>query len=155
MSDLSNLSRPEGAHRNPKRLGRGPGSGTGKTAGKGHKGQKARTGHHGTPSWFEGGQMPLQRRVPKRGFTRIHKVVFQVVDVGQVCALGATEVTRDLLVEKGLARKNGGPIKLLADGDASGRVTVRVDAASKAARAKIEAAGGTVSLPAGSAGGAA
>ena len=68
MVDLSNLERPEGAHRNKKRLGRGPGSGTGKTSGKGHKGQKARTGHHGIPAWFEGGQMPLQRRLPKRGF---------------------------------------------------------------------------------------
>jgi large subunit ribosomal protein L15 len=150
---LGDLHHAVGAVKTRKRLGKGRGSGQGGTAGRGNKGEGQRSGtkyHAG----FEGGQMPLQRRVPKRGFTNINKITFQVVDVGQVCALGAAEVTRDLLVDKGLARKNGGPIKLLADGDAGGRVTVRVDAASRAARAKIEAAGGTVTLP-GKPGGAA
>src|SRR6185503_4390724 len=99
MTDLSNLSRPAGAHREKKRLGRGPGSGKGKTSGKGHKGQKARTGHHGIPAWFEGGQMPLQRRVPKRGFTSPNKVVFEVVNVSQLEKLEESEVTPEVLAQ--------------------------------------------------------
>jgi large subunit ribosomal protein L15 len=144
---LGDLHHAAGAVKTRKRVGKGRGTGQGGTSGRGNKGEGQRSGTK-YRARFEGGQMPLQRRVPKRGFKRPEKVVFQVVDVGQVSALGAAEVTRDLLVEKGLARKNGGPIKLLADGDAGARVTVRVDAASRAARAKIEAAGGTVTLPA-------
>jgi large subunit ribosomal protein L15 len=119
------------------------GTGIGGTGGRGNKGQGQRSGTT-TPPWFEGGQMPLQRRVPKRGFRRPDKVVFQVVDVGQVAGLEAATVTRETLVEKGLVRKNGGPVKLLADGDVKSAITVKVDAASKAAKAKIEAAGGSV-----------
>src|SRR3990172_6203159 len=99
MSDLSNLPRPEGANRTRKRLGRGPGSGTGKTSGKGHKGQKARTGHHGTPAWFEGGQMPLQRRLPKRGFKNPFRKIFEIVNLDDLQALGVDEITPELLAQ--------------------------------------------------------
>jgi large subunit ribosomal protein L15 len=145
MSDLSNLGRPEGAHRKRKRLGRGPGSGTGKTSGKGHKGQKARTGHHGIPAWFEGGQMPLQRRVPKRGFTNQFKVQYDVVNLRDLEQLEDTSITPDLLNERRLANRNR-PVKVLADGNITRKIQLSVHAISAAARAKIEAAGGTVEL---------
>ena len=140
---LGDLHHAPGAVRKPKRRGKGRGTGIGGTGGRGNKGQGQRSGTT-TPPWFEGGQMPLQRRVPKRGFRRPDKVVFQVVDVGQVAGLEAATVTREILVENGLVRVNGGPVKLLADGEVKRAVTVKVDAASKAARAKIEAAGGSV-----------
>jgi large subunit ribosomal protein L15 len=140
---LGDLQHAPGAVKEGKRRGKGRATGLGGTAGRGHKGQGARSGNKQHP-WFEGGQMPLQRRVPKRGFKRPEKVTFQVVDVGQVAGLGADTVTRALMVEKGLVRKNGGPVKLLADGDVTRAISVQVDAASQAARAKIEAAGGTV-----------
>jgi large subunit ribosomal protein L15 len=145
MSDLSNLRRPEGAHREKKRLGRGPGSGKGKTSGKGHKGQKARTGHHGIPAWFEGGQMPVQRRVPKRGFTNVFKVTYEVVNVGQLEKLEETEVNPEVLGAHRLANAKR-PIKVLADGNITRKIDLHVHAISAAARAKVEAAGGTVEL---------
>ena len=145
MSDLSNLSRPEGAHRNPKRLGRGPGSGTGKTAGKGHKGQKARTGHHGTPSWFEGGQMPLQRRLPKRGFTNPFPTTYTIINVDDLQGLEETEVTPEVLAQYRLIGKND-KVKVLGEGSLDRKVTVRAHAYSASAKTKIEAAGGTAEL---------
>jgi len=144
---LGDLHHAPGAVRKPKRRGKGRGTGIGGTGGRGNKGQGQRTGTT-TPPWFEGGQMPLQRRVPKRGFHNQERVEYQVVDVAQIAGLEADEVTRDMLVKKGLVRKNGGPVKLLADGEVKRAVTVKVDAASKAARAKIEAAGGSVSAKA-------
>jgi large subunit ribosomal protein L15 len=147
MSDLSKLPRPEGAHRAPKRLGRGPGSGTGKTAGKGNKGQKARTGHHGIPAWFEGGQMPLQRRLPKRGFKNPFRKVFEIVNLDDVQALGVDEVTPELLAQHRLVDLGKGHrIKVLGEGELSRKVTVKAHAVSAGARAKIEAAGGAVEL---------
>ncbi|MHB1170369.1 MAG: 50S ribosomal protein L15 [Longimicrobiales bacterium] len=148
MSDLSNLSRPEGAHRSSKRLGRGPGSGKGKTSGKGHKGQKARTGHHGIPSWFEGGQMPLQRRVPKRGFNNANfRTTFEIVNIGDLARIEGDEVSPETLHEKRLVDLGKGrKVKLLAEGTIERKLTVRVHAASAAAKAKIEAAGGTLEL---------
>jgi large subunit ribosomal protein L15 len=147
MSDLSNLRRPDGAHRNRKRLGRGPGSGTGKTSGKGHKGQKARTGHHGTPAWFEGGQMPIQRRVPKRGFKNPFRTEYEIVNVGALEALEETDLTPDVLHQHRLIDAgNGRPVKILAEGELTRKVTVHAHKVSAAARAKIEAAGGTVEL---------
>lgn len=148
MSDLSNLSRPEGAHRSSKRLGRGPGSGKGKTSGKGHKGQKARTGHHGIPSWFEGGQMPLQRRVPKRGFNNANfRTTFEIVNIGDLARIEGDEVSPETLHEKRLVDLGKGrKVKLLAEGSIERKLTVRVHAASAAAKAKIEAAGGTLEL---------
>src|SRR5688500_14239816 len=123
MTDLHTLGRPEGANKSRKRLGRGPGSGTGKTSGKGHKGQKARTGHHGIPAWFEGGQMPLQRRVPKRGFTNKNRVGFDIVNVGQLEKLSESVITPEVLAEHRLHwRSRRG--KLLAYCTTTSRVTM-------------------------------
>jgi large subunit ribosomal protein L15 len=147
MSDLSNLRRPAGANRDRKRLGRGPGSGTGKTSGKGHKGQKARTGHHGTPAWFEGGQMPIQRRLPKRGFTNIFRTEYEIVNLEAIAGLEETDITPEVLAQYrlvDLGRKR--PIKILANGELDRKVTVHAHKVSAAARTKIEAAGGTVEL---------
>jgi large subunit ribosomal protein L15 len=146
MTDLSNLRRPDGAHRSKKRLGRGPGSGTGKTSGKGHKGHKARTGG-GTHPWFEGGQMPLQRRVPKRGFTNIFRTVYEIVNVGDLARIEADDITPDVLAAHRLVDLGKGRrIKVLGDGAIERKVTVRAHAVSAGARTKIEAAGGTVEL---------
>ncbi|HXG72364.1 MAG TPA: 50S ribosomal protein L15 [Gemmatimonadaceae bacterium] len=144
---LHNLVPAPGSHRNRKRLGRGPGSGTGKTSGKGHKGIKARAGHHGPGGGkpqFEGGQMPLTRRIPKRGFTNIFRVVNQVVSFEDLTRLPkGAEVTEETLAAAGLIRKGKGPAKLLANGEAK-KVIVRGVKMSAGARQKIEAAGGRV-----------
>ncbi|MGQ0813400.1 MAG: 50S ribosomal protein L15 [Gemmatimonadota bacterium] len=145
MADLHKLGRPAGANKGSKRLGRGPGSGKGKTSGKGHKGQKARTGHHGIPAWFEGGQMPLQRRVPKRGFTNPFRVEYEVVNVGQLEQLGESDITLAVLHEHRLANRNK-LVKVLGAGDLRRKITVRAHKVSDSARAKIEAAGGSVEL---------
>jgi large subunit ribosomal protein L15 len=145
---LNNLMNPPGSHRNRKRLGRGPGSGTGKTSGKGHKGSKARTGHGGPGGGkphFEGGQMPLTRRLPKRGFTPPFRVESQVVALEDLVRLPAgTEVTRESLVAAGLIEDNKGPVKVLANGEVTQAVVVRGVKLSAGARQKIEAAGGKV-----------
>jgi len=151
MSDekitLSTLARTPGSHRNRKRLGRGPGSGTGKTSGKGHKGIKARAGHHGpggNKPHFEGGQMPLTRRVPKRGFTNPFREAAQVVGLDDLARLTGSEVTVETLAEVGLVRASAGPVKLLANGEIARAVTVRGIKVSATAREKVVAAGGTV-----------
>lgn len=151
MSDkigLHNLTPSPGSHRNRKRIGRGPGSGTGKTAGKGHKGIKARAGHHGpggNKPHFEGGQMPITRRVPKRGFTNPFRVESQVLGLDDLAKLPkGAEVTRETLVEAGLIRTSKGPAKLLANGEVTVALTVRGIKVSASAREKIVAAGGKV-----------
>ena len=146
---LHNLVPAPGSHRDRKRLGRGPGSGTGKTSGKGHKGIKARAGHHGPGGGkphFEGGQMPLTRRLPKRGFTNIFRVEHQVVRLSDLEARipEGTEVTQESLVAAGLISARKGPAKVLANGDLKRAVTVRGIKMSAGARGKIEAAGGRV-----------
>ena len=145
---LHNLSPAAGSNKRIKRLGRGPGSGKGKTSGKGHKGIKARSGHHGPGGGkpqFEGGQMPLTRRLPKRGFTNPFKVTHQIVSISDIAALPAgTEVTNESLVEAGLIRSRKGPAKLLANGELTQAVTVRGIKMSTAARERIVAAGGRV-----------
>jgi len=145
---LHNLVPAPGSHRNRKRLGRGPGSGTGKTAGKGHKGIKARAGHHGPGGGkpqFEGGQMPLTRRLPKRGFTNPFRVENQLVRLGDLALVGdGKDVTNETLAEAGLIRAGKGPAKLLANGEISRAVTVRGVKVSEGAKAKIVAAGGSV-----------
>jgi large subunit ribosomal protein L15 len=146
---LHNLVPAPGSHRDRKRLGRGPGSGTGKTSGKGHKGIKARAGHHGPGGGkphFEGGQMPLTRRLPKRGFTNIFRVEHQVVRLSDLEARipEGTEVTQESLVAAGLISARKGPAKVLANGDLKRAVTVRGLKMSAGAREKIEAAGGRV-----------
>jgi large subunit ribosomal protein L15 len=145
---LHNLSPAPRSHRDRKRLGRGPGSGKGKTSGKGHKGIKARAGHHGPGGGkpqFEGGQMPLTRRLPKRGFTNMFRVELQVVsldDLGRVPQ--GTEITQESLTEAGLIKARKGPAKLLANGELSHAVTVRGVKVSAGAREKIVAAGGRI-----------
>ncbi len=140
--DLSNLKPAAGSTKNRKRIGRGQGSGTGTQAGKGHKGQKARSGGSIKPG-FEGGQMPLQRRLPKRGFTPLNKVVYSLVNVGDLEAFDAgSVVSLEAFGKAGLVSdlKNG--IKVLADGDLTKALTVQAHKFSKSAVAKIEAAGG-------------
>jgi large subunit ribosomal protein L15 len=147
MDGLHNLGRPEGSHRDRKRIGRGPGSGTGKTAGFGHKGSKARAGHHGpggSKPHFEGGQMPLQRRLPKRGFTNINRVEYQVVNLFQLEKLEETEITPEILSRRGLIGHARRPVKVLGTGSLSRNVTVTAHAFSKSAREKIEGAGGSI-----------
>src|SRR5688572_25820305 len=147
MDGLHDLNRPGGSHRKRKRLGRGPGSGLGKTSGYGHKGSKARAGHHGpggSKPHFEGGQMPLQRRLPKRGFTNINRVEYQVVNLFQLEKLDEKEVTPDLLLQLGLIGHASRPIKVLGSGELSRKITVSAHAFSKSAREKIESAGGSV-----------
>lgn len=141
---LHSIPKSKDARRPRKRLGRGEGGGHGKTAGKGHKGQKARSGG-GIPVGFEGGQMPLYRKLPRRGFNNAKfRTPCQTVSVGQLAKAGSDTIDRDALRRAGLVRDNGGPVKLLADGEAGGAYTVRVDKASASAKSKIEAAGGTV-----------
>ncbi|HEX7023612.1 MAG TPA: 50S ribosomal protein L15 [Gemmatimonadales bacterium] len=140
---LSNLRPAAGSHRTRKRVGRGPGSGLGKTSGKGHKGHKARTGG-GTNPGFEGGQMPMFRRLPKRGFTNPFKVTAQTVNLRQLAKLGVTELTPETLAAAGLVSRAGGAIKLLGTGDADRAYTVRGISLSASARTKIESAGGKV-----------
>ena len=145
---LHDLKPALGSHRNRKRLGRGPGSGTGKTSGKGHKGIKARSGHHGhggNKPHFEGGQMPMTRRIPKRGFTNPFRIEAQVVGIADLLLLPkGAEVTREALAEAGLIKNAKGPAKLLANGDITHAVTVRGIKMSATAREKIVAAGGRV-----------
>lgn len=143
---LHNLSAAPGSTKNRKRLGRGPGSGTGKTSGKGHKGIKARAGHHGPGGGkphFEGGQMPITRRLPKRGFTNPFREESQIVRLDDIAKLSG-EITRDSLVEAGLINAKKGQVKVLANGAISSAVTVKGLKVSAGAREKIVAAGGRV-----------
>jgi large subunit ribosomal protein L15 len=136
-----------GANRRSKRRGLGPASGLGGTAGRGHKGQKARAGGK-VPPWFEGGQMPFQRRLPKRGFTHVDRQEYQVVNVEALARFGKDDVvSKESLKEKGLISSLRQPVKILGDGGLEVALQVRVDAVSASARKKIEAAGGSVTLP--------
>jgi large subunit ribosomal protein L15 len=136
---LHELSPAKGSKHARKRVGRGPGSGLGKTAGKGEKGQRSRSGYSRRPG-FEGGQMPLLRRVPKRGFTNNFKVEYAVVNVSDLADFEGT-ITPEALLERGLVRR-GQPVKILGNGELSKAVTVSAHKFSGSARAKIEAAGG-------------
>jgi large subunit ribosomal protein L15 len=147
MSDLSNLGRPEGSHRDRKRLGRGPGSGTGKTAGKGHKGAKARSGSGGPGGGkphFEGGQMPLQRRVPKRGFTPLNRTEYQVVNLYQLEQMEGEEITPEVLHSQGLVGHSRRPVKVLGTGEITRSISISAHAFSRTAREKIEKVGGRI-----------
>lgn len=145
--DLSNLAPAPGAVRPRKRLGRGPGSGLGKTSGKGHKGRKARSGGK-TPPGYEGGQMPLQRRLPKRGFRNPFRQAFSVVNIGQLEDRfdAGTVVDGEALRTAGLVSHLRFPIKILADGMLTKSLTVKADRFSAAAKMKLEAAGGTAEV---------
>ena len=138
---LQDLKPNAGATKDRKRIGRGQASGQGCTAGKGNKGQKARSGYSHRP-WFEGGQMPLQRRTPKRGFTNIHAKPTETVNVGDLAGFGGEPVTAEGLKAKGLIRDASARLKVLGNGEISEPVTVHAHAFSESARNKIEAAGG-------------
>src|SRR5205823_14538309 len=141
---LSGLRPPPGSHRARIRKGRGPGSGIGKTAGRGGKGQTARAGGQTRPG-FEGGQMPLMRRIPKRGFTNPFKQAAQVVNVRHLGQLAeGAEVTPETLFGAGLVRRPDRPIKLLGMGDVQRKFSVKGVTVSASARSKIEQAGGTI-----------
>ncbi len=139
---LHELSPAQGSTKAVKRVGRGHGSGNGKTAGKGHKGQKARAGYS-MKLGFEGGQMPLQRRVPKRGFNNIFRVEYAVVNLAALETFkdGAT-VDAEALVKAGKIKNAAKPVKILANGNLTKKLTVKADAFSASAKEKIEAAGG-------------
>jgi len=143
---LDRLTPKSGARRTRKRVGRGPGSGKGKTCGSGVKGQGTRSGG-GAPHWFEGGQMPLTQRVPKRGFTNIFRKDTEIVNVGALAVFGdGATVDASALKDRGLIRGSGAAVKLLGEGDAPKNLTVKLDRVSAGARTKIESAGGTVEL---------
>jgi len=144
MLSLSNLSPNPGSSRPRKRIGRGPGSGHGKTATRGHKGFKARSGG-GIKVGFEGGQMPLQRRIPKRGFNNPFRQEFGVVNVSALEKFDSgVRVDRQTLVDAGLVSKKYELVKLLGDGELTKSLTVVVDKLSESARRKIEAVGGKI-----------
>jgi large subunit ribosomal protein L15 len=140
---LHNLPAPKGAHKEPKRKGRGPGSGLGKTAGRGEKGQRARAGG-GTRPGFEGGQMPLIRRVPKRGFTNPFRVAAQVVNVRDLAKVQGEAVTPAILADLGLVGSASHPVKILGTGEAPRAFVVQGCTVSKSARQKLEQAGGRI-----------
>lgn len=143
---LGELKPTEGAHKKRKRIGCGPGSGHGKTACKGHKGQRSRSGSKIHP-WFEGGQMPLQRRVPKRGFHNLFKRIYQVVNVKDLDRFAAdSEVTVTSLREVGLIKRINGKVKLLGAGAIDRPLKVTVNACTKSARALVEKAGGQIQV---------
>jgi len=144
--DLGKLQPAGGARKNRKRVGRGEGSGHGVTAGRGNKGYQSRGGSK-KRSWFEGGQMPLQRRLPKFGFTNINKVEFQVVNVEDLERIkDKADITPDILLKNGLIKKKSVPVKILGNGELKSKVNVKINAISKTAQEKIEKQGGTVTL---------
>jgi large subunit ribosomal protein L15 len=147
--NLSNLRAPKAANSNKKRVGRGMGSGMGKTSTRGHKGQRSRSGSH-MMRGFEGGQMPLHRRLPKRGFTNIFRTEYSVINLGRIAELheeiGDAELTIEAFAAKGLLKKRSGLVKVLGDGELSVAVTVHAHKFSKSAQEKIEKAGGKAVL---------
>jgi large subunit ribosomal protein L15 len=138
---LSELRAVPGSRKNRKRVGRGIGSGTGKTSGRGQKGQKSRSGGNPHP-WFEGGQMPLYRRLPKRGFTNIFRKEFEIVNISQLAGFGMNDpITPEVMKEKGMIRKVDS-VKVLGNGELSEAVTVHAQKFSQSAIDKIEKSGG-------------
>jgi large subunit ribosomal protein L15 len=141
MKNLSNLRAPKKANRNKKRIGRGMGSGTGKTSGRGHKGQGSRSGSS-LMRGFEGGQMPLHRRLPKRGFTNIFRTEYTVINLDRLAELGEKELTLETLTAKGLVKGRDALLKVLGNGELTVAVTIHAHKFSKSAQEKIEKAGG-------------
>ena len=139
--NLSNLGAPKGANSNKKRVGRGMGSGMGKTSTRGHKGQGSRSGSR-LMRGFEGGQMPLHRRLPKRGFTNIFRTEYLVLGLDTIADLGVSELTLETLQEKGIVKGKNKLVKVLANGELKSAVTVHAHKFSAAAAKAIEAAGG-------------
>ena len=148
---IHNIGAPKGANKDKKRVGRGPGSGLGKTSGRGHKGQKSRSGYSGRPG-FEGGQMPLQRRLPKRGFTNIFKKVWIEVQLAELANRfeESAQITPELMAEHGLIKKSHlkrfDGVVILGNGELTKKLNVTAHRFTKSAKEKIEAAGGTASV---------
>lgn len=144
---LDRLSPRPGARKPPKRVARGPGGKGHKTAGRGAKGQGHRSAGRETPLYSEGGQMPLVRRLPKRGFHRRDRVENRVVNLGALAVFGeGARVDPEALVARGLVRRRGGPVKVLGEGDPPARLSLAVHKISDSARRKVEAAGGSVEI---------
>ena len=142
---LDSLTPVPGSTKNRKRVGRGAGSGLGRTSGRGEKGAQARSGFKRRP-WFEGGQMALARRLPKRGFTNLFRKEFQIVNLEAIEKLGLDTVDAQILADNGLVRSALKPIKILADGELKLKVTVIASAFSESAKEKIEQAGGAATV---------
>lgn len=144
--NLSELKSPAGSNKNKKRVGRGIGSGHGKTSTRGHKGQKARSGGGVRPG-FEGGQMPLQRRIPKRGFNNIFRKEYVIINVKDLNRFeDGTEVTPELLLQAGLIKSLKDEVKVLGDGDLEKKLVVKVHKVSQQAQDKVAARGGKVEV---------
>ena len=143
--NLSSLRPPAGQRHARKRVGRGMGSGHGKTASRGHKGQGSRAGTRFRPG-FEGGQMPLQRRLPKRGFHNLFRKRYAIVNLKQIARLGESAVSPELLLERGLIRKLYDGLKVLGEGELSAPVSISAHRFSRSAREKIEQAGGKAEI---------
>ena len=143
--NLSTLKAPRKANQNKKRVGRGMGSGMGKTSTRGHKGQGSRSGSR-LMRGFEGGQMPLHRRLPKRGFTNIFRVEYAVVNLERLAGLGESEITPEVLYKAGVVSSKKTPIKVLGQGELSRALSVRAHKFSKSAQEKIEKAGGKIEV---------
>ena len=143
--ELSNLKYADGSKKTKRRVGRGQGSGRGKTAGRGTKGQKSRSGSK-SRAWFEGGQMPLQRRVPKRGFTNIFRKEYQIVNVGDLGRLKLKKISPEALLKARMIQKKSVPLKVLGNGEVTKQLEVSAHAFSKSAIEKLEAAGGKAIL---------
>jgi large subunit ribosomal protein L15 len=141
--DLGSLQYAEGSHHRKKKIGRGDASGHGGTSCRGHKGQRSRSGAK-RRAWFEGGQMPIQRRLPKRGFTNIHREESQIVQLTTLAGLEGGLVSPDSLLAAGLIGRLDAPVKVLCDGELAAKLTVSGVKVSKSAQARIEAAGGSV-----------
>jgi large subunit ribosomal protein L15 len=145
IMNLSKLRAPKNANRNKKRVGRGMGSGTGKTSARGHKGQRSRSGSS-MMRGFEGGQMPLHRRLPKRGFTNIFRTEYTVLNLDRLAELNETELTIEAFVAKGFLKRRNELLKILGNGEINVALTVHAHKFSKAAQEKIEKAGGKAVL---------
>lgn len=145
--DLGHLEKPKGSTRNRKRVGRGHAAGQGKTCGKGHKGQKSRSGAK-RRYWMEGGQMPLHRRVPKRGFRSLNPTIYQIINISQIAekCTKPTDIGPEQMKEIGLINTLNKPVKILGNGEISVACTVQAQACSASARVKLEAAGGKVEI---------
>jgi large subunit ribosomal protein L15 len=143
--NLSTIRKPRKSSEKPKRVGRGMGSGMGKTSTRGHKGQRSRSGSR-MMRGFEGGQMPLHRRIPKRGFSNIFRVEYAIVSLERIAALGEKTVTPEVLRQAGVVRRASARIKILGDGELKSAVTVRAHKFSKSAQEKITQAGGKIEI---------
>ncbi len=143
--DLGSLKSASGSVKNRKRIGRGDASGTGGTAGRGHKGYHSRSGSK-RRTWSEGGTMPIYRRLPKRGFTNIFREESQIVNLEVIARLQLSEVTLDILYQKGIIKSLSKPVKILGVGELNEPVTVTANAFSKTAKEKIEASGGKAEI---------